>query len=364
MRLSSTLSRYIGRQFLVWFAGILLAILAVIFLSDTVELLRRAAGKPDASFWIVIRMALLKLPGIAQEAFPFIVLFSAMFTFWRLTRSQELVIARAVGVSVWQFLAPVLVIAPLIGAVQIGVVNPIGSVFVAKYERMEDRYLRGRENSLAIGQSGLWLRQVSGTDQYLIHADSVTPGDMALKQVAIFRFDGDGEFLARVDAQSATLEPGYWLVRDGWYNRPNHPPERLAAQQVPTDFTFERIEESLASPETMSFWELPGFIRVLEDTGLSAVRHRLYYQSLLAQPLLFCAMVLFAAAFSLRQTRRGGTLSMVAGGIGTGFFLFLLTDIVLAFGVSQTIPVPLAAWAPAGASLLIGIALLLHLEDG
>jgi len=57
-------------------------------------------------------------------------------------------------------------------------------------------------------------------------------------------------------------------------------------------------------------------------------------------------------------------LLMVAGGIVTGFVLFLLTDVVLAFGISEIIPVPLAAWAPAGASLLIGIAVLLHLEDG
>jgi lipopolysaccharide export system permease protein len=75
-------------------------------------------------------------------------------------------------------------------------------------------------------------------------------------------------------------------------------------------------------------------------------------------------MVLFAAAFSLRQTRRGGTMIMVTGGVVTGFVLFLFSDVVRAFGISETIPVPLAAWAPAGASLLLGITALLHLEDG
>jgi lipopolysaccharide export system permease protein len=362
--MSPTLSAYIGRQFLLWFAGMMLAILAIVFLLDTVELLRRAAGKPDATFWVVVRMGLFKLPAMAQEAFPFIVLFSAMFTFWRLTRSQELVVARAVGVSAWQFLAPVLVLAPLIGAFQITVVNPVGSVLVAQFERMEDRYLRGRANELAVARSGLWLREVTDEGQFLVHAGSVTPGSQELRDVVIFELEGDEEFVSRVDAPSATLEDGYWVVRDGWYNRPDHLPELLAEHRVPTDLTFARIAESLAPPETMSFWELPGFIATLEATGISAVRHRLHYQSLLAQPVLFCAMVLFAAAFSLRQTRRGGTLLMVAGGVVTGFVLFLLSDVVLAFGVSETIPVPMAAWAPAAASLLIGIAALLHLEDG
>lgn len=364
MKMSPTLSAYIGRQFLLWFLGMTLAILAIVFLLDTVELLRRAAGKPEATFWVVVRMGLFKLPAMAQEAFPFIVLFSAMFTFWRLTRSQELVVARAVGVSAWQFLAPVLVIAPLIGAFEITVVNPVGSVLVSQFERMEDRYLRGRVNELAVARSGLWLRELTQEGQVLIHADSVTPGTRELRNVVIFELDREEDFISRVDAPSATLEDGYWTVRDGWHNRPDHPPERRAEHKVPTAMTFARIAESLAPPETMSFWELPGFIATLQQTGISAIRHRLHYQSLLAQPVLFCAMVLFAAAFSLRQTRRGGTLLMVAGGVVTGFVLFLLSDVVLAFGISETIPVPMAAWAPAAASLLIGIALLLHLEDG
>lgn len=364
MRPLSTLSRYIGRQFLLSFGSMLLAVLAIILLLDVVELLRRAAGKPDATFSVVLRMGFFKLPGTAQEAFPFIILFSAMLTFWRLTRSQELVVARAVGVSAWQFLAPVVIVSFLLGAFQITVVNPVGSVLVAQFEKMEDHYLRGRANSLAVGRSGLWLRQTQGDDQVLVHAEQVTPGTLELRRVTIFEFQGNDQFVGRIDAPTATLEDGYWLVRDGWYNRTDQQPEQLPEQRVPTDFTFQRIEESLASPETLSFWELPRFIGMLEETGFSAIRHRLHYQSLLAQPLLFCAMVLFAAAFSLRRTRRGGTLLMVSGGIVTGFALFLLSDVVLAFGISETIPVTMAAWAPAGASLLIGIAVLLHLEDG
>jgi lipopolysaccharide export system permease protein len=364
MRPLSTLSRYIGRQFLLSFGGMLLAVLAIILLLDVVELLRRATGKPGATFSIVVQMGLFKLPGTVQEAFPFIILFSAMLTFWRLTRSQELVVARAVGVSAWQFLAPVVSVSFLLGALQVAVLNPVGSVLVAQFEKMEDQYLRGRANSLAVGRSGLWLRQASGKETVLVHAEQVTPGTLELRRVSILEFEADDGFVGRIDAPSATLEEGYWLVRDGWYNQTDRPPERVTERRVPTDFTFRRIEESLASPDTLSFWELPRFIETLEETGFSAIRHRLHYQSLLSQPLLFCAMVLLAAAFSLRRTRRGGTLMMVGGGVVTGFALFLLSDVVLAFGLSETIPVPMAAWAPAGASLLLGIAVLLHLEDG
>jgi lipopolysaccharide export system permease protein len=57
-------------------------------------------------------------------------------------------------------------------------------------------------------------------------------------------------------------------------------------------------------------------------------------------------------------------MMMVTGGILTGFFVFITTDIVLTLGVSETIPVMMAAWTTAAVTLLLGISALLHLEDG
>jgi len=132
----------------------------------------------------------------------------------------------------------------------------------------------------------------------------------------------------------------------------------------PTDLTPDRIENSFASPDTLSFWALPGFIAVLEQAGFSAVRHRLHFQSLLSLPLLAAAMALLAAGFSMRSTRRGGVAQMIAAGVASGFALFVLDKITSEFGEAGTLPVQLAAWAPTIAGLLLALALLLHLEDG
>jgi lipopolysaccharide export system permease protein len=133
---------------------------------------------------------------------------------------------------------------------------------------------------------------------------------------------------------------------------------------VPTNLTPKKIEESFASPDTMSFWQLPSFIELLEASGFSAQRHRLYFDSLLARPFLLCAMVLVAAIFSLRMQRRGGTTLMIVGGVFAGFMLYFISEMVFTLGLSATIPVALAAWTPAGISTLLGTTFLLHLEDG
>ncbi len=71
-----------------------------------------------------------------------------------------------------------------------------------------------------------------------------------------------------------------------------------------------------------------------------------------------------AATFSLRLTRRGGTGLLLLGGLFAGFLLYFLTDVVRALGMSGSIPPLLAAWAPTVVFTLLGLAMLLHLEDG
>ncbi|HEY0837788.1 MAG TPA: LPS export ABC transporter permease LptG [Azospirillum sp.] len=361
---SATFSRYIGRQFVTWFCLLLLILLAIILLLDLVELLRRAGSKPNITFGLVLEMAFLKLPNIGQQIFPFAILFAGMFTFWRLTRNAELVVARAVGVSAWQFLMPVLIAAALIGVFKVTVINPIGAVFIAKYDALESRYLKQRRSSLDISRAGLWLRQNGEREQLFIHAEQVQPITFELSGVTVFRFEGEMNYAGRVDAPRATLRDRKWELVDAVVRRPKKEPEPVASYTIPTELDKETIEESFAPPETISFWDLPRFIATLESTGFPAVRHRLHYHALLAQPLLFCSMVLFAAAFSLRLPRRGGTMLMVTGGVLTGFVLFIMSDVIRTLGMSETIPVLMAAWMPTAISMLLGTAVLLHLEDG
>lgn len=364
MGLFGLFSRYVARQYLAWFLFFLTVFLLLVLLVDTLELLRRASGKDHIPLSAVLYMGVLKLPRVGQKIIPFVILFSAMITFWRLTRSQELVVARAVGISAWQFLAPVLAVAFLIGVVRVTVIHPVGAHFIAEFNRLEEFYFDNRTDNFEISSSGLWLRQQNGSDEYFIHAAGIDAATKTLNDVLVVKFAEGRVYKFRIDADAAVLLDDRWRLHDGILRAGNLAPKPVQSYDIPTALTVERLEESFAAPETISFWGLPRFIHILEQTGFSAVRHRLHFQSLLGQPFLYCAMVLLAAVFSLRQIRGGGTLLMVTGGVATGFAVFIFTDVILSIGMSEAIPPFLAAWAPAGICLLLGGTALLHAEDG
>lgn len=364
MRLSLTLTHYLGRQYAFWLVSAFCALMGIAFLFDVVEMMRRASGKEDATLDVILQMCLFKLPHLAETILPFTVLFGAMFAFWRLASVNEIIVARAAGVSIWQFLAPAVLVTLFVGIFQIAIFNPFAAVMLSKYESLEAQYLSRSSSLLAVSRNGLWLRQSDQGGQAVIHALRVSKDEMKLHDVIIFLFEGSNRFVGRIDAETAQLKVGYWEIRDGWIATPNRAAHRIDYYELPSDLTVTKIQESFASPETMSFWDLPEFISQLEAAGFSGHRHRLYLNKLYALPVLLCAMVLVAAAFTVHVNRRSATLYAIAGGITFSFLLYIMGDVVHAIGLSTSVPTQLAAWTPAGVTMMIGSSLLLHLEDG
>ena len=364
-RLSATLSRYLGRQVLIGIGFALFGLALVALVVDTVELLRRAYGRPGVRFGTVLLMALLHLPFLLQKLMPFGVLFGTILTFQRLTRSHELVATRAAGVSVWQFLSPALLVAGGLGVLAVVAFNPLASVLVARYEALDHRLLSQQTSLISVAPGGLWLRQPDhGGGELLLHARKMNPATAELEQVVVFSFGPDARFASRIDAPRAYLRDGHWELVNPLISATDGSSRTESQLDLPTDLTPPRIEESYAAPETLSFWDLPRFIEDLEAVGFSAREHRLYWHGLLAMPLLLSAMLLIGTTSSLRLVRRGGTGLLIAAGLATGFVFYIMSDVVFAIGLSGRLPAILAAWIPAGVAVLLGLTTLLHLEDG
>ena len=358
-----TLERYLVRRFLVWVAIVLAVLAAISFLADLVELLRRSGSRQHATFDIVLQMAALKVSTMLELLLPFAVLFGGLFAFDRLARRNELVAAQGAGVSVWRLVAPALVAALAIGAAKVALYGPLAAAAADRFQRLESVYFGNAGPVSALANRSLWLREIVDGDLTILFAAEIG-ARRVLHDVVLYRFDGLERLRERLDARSAELHDGYWLLEDIWTPGADGTPARAALMTAPTTLDWDRIEDGFAAPETLSVWRLMDYAAVLEAAGFPARKHRLRFHAELASVAMTGAMLLIGAAVSIRSRRRGGAAVMLAAGVGAGFLLFILSDIVFALGLSGRAPAMLAAWTPAAAALLLGCAALLHLEDG
>lgn len=363
MSWSWTLYQYLARQFLVAVGIVFAAFTFLTFSIDVVDLLDRT-GDRHVPTVAVVAMALLQLPDLALKLLPFAVLLGGIFAFVRLSRSHELQAIRAAGVSAWNLLIAPICVALALGVAAVLVFTPVASRLLVQYAAMEARLIRGQASQLAISANGLWLRQGDAKAQSVVHALRVADQGTKLEDVTIFLYGTADRFEGRIDAQSAALGKGAWTLRGAWVSGAAGHPKHYDSYSLPTRLTARRIQESFAAPDTLSFWALPGFIETARQAGFSATRYILYYESLLMMPVLLAAMVLMAASFSLRLARLGGLGRIVVWSALAGFGVYFLSALTRALGETGILPVPLAAAAPATAAILVGMALVFHLEDG
>jgi lipopolysaccharide export system permease protein len=357
-----TLGRYLSGRFFTMIMAVFATIFGLVYLIDFVEMLRRAGDKPGVSAAFIAFLSFLRTPTVSEQVLPFCVLFGAMATFLNLTRKLELIVARAAGVSVWQFILPPVAIATLIGLVSVILLNPISAVMKQRADRIELDLFGG--SAKHGNDSTVWLRQKSIDGETILRVEQQTEGGTSLQGVTAYVYDTDGSFVEKVEAERGAYRLGYWQLSNVRITVPGEEGSTAHVYLLATNLTPEEVAHGAGSPDAVAFWSLPEVRDQTERAGLDATGYRLQYQSLLARPLLLVAMVLIAAAFSLRFFRFGGIGKMVVGGIGAGFVLYLLTKLVADLGGSGLLSAPVAAWSPAIVGSLLGALALLHQEDG
>ncbi|MGZ5922859.1 MAG: LptF/LptG family permease, partial [Rhizomicrobium sp.] len=247
MSWSWTLYRYLAVQFFLGVAVVYSAFLVLAFSIDIVNLLNRTAGHAVTTA-VIVGMAVLQLPDLGQKMLPFAILLGGVFTFARLSRSQELVATRAAGVSAWDFLLPPLAVAVVIGIFAVTVFTPISARMFAEFAGLEARYVKGEASQLSVSQNGLWLRQGDEKQQSVIHALRVADQGQHLEDVIVFLYGANDHFTGRIDAKTGQLQNHAWLLHDAWTSDTSGRPAHHDSYLLNTTLTPEQIQESFASP--------------------------------------------------------------------------------------------------------------------
>ncbi len=362
--LGGTLVRYFGLRFLSAVMLVFAGIFVLVALLDYIELMRRSSDIPNVSAILVAKTSFYRVPQVTERVMPFCVLIGAMSCYLNLSRRLELVIARAAGMSAWQFISPAVLVAFLLGIVATTIYNPIAAVLEEQSKRYEAELFGRNAPQLATSGGPNWVSQRTAEGQAIINAKSSRDQGISLSGVTVFTYDSANRFKQRIEARAAVLEPGVWRLLDARIYELGALPVDQDDFPLKTSLTPEQVRESFATPETVPFWELPLYINIAEHAGLAAAGYRLQFQKLLARPFLLAAMVFLAAAVSLRFFRFGGVQKMVLSGVAAGFLLYVLSKVTEDMSKAELMHPVASAWLPVLIGGLTGFVALLYQEDG
>lgn len=361
MLIGATLGSYFSRQFLKTIFLVFATVFALVYTLDFVELMRRAGDTEGATAPLMAQLALFRTPAIAEQVMPFAVLFGSMAALLQLSRKLELVIARAAGISAWQFLQPGLLVALVLGVTSVTIYNPVSAFLKQQASALETRVF---SRQLQSGGKPIWIRQKSLDGQAIIRAEGAVNDSTTINGVTIYSFDPSGAFSQRIEAREATLHEGFWELKEARVLSATEEPHSYDRFIVASSLEPSQVRQSFIDPDAVPFWNLKETIQRMEQADINTTAYRLHFDVLLARPLLFIAMVFVAASVSLRFFRFGGVAMMVLGGVAAGFMLYVATELMAELGAAGIISSVVAAWFPAVVGSLLGTLALLYQEDG
>jgi lipopolysaccharide export system permease protein len=365
--MNSRIERYVLGKTLAGVGAALAVISAVTLLVQFVDLSRSLSQHADVSAADIFGLTLLKSPAVIEILLPFIFLGGGIAAYVGMNRRSELIAMRASGVSAWRFILPSAIAAFIAGVIAVLALSPLSAALSARFEADRAAITANYQGSPS---KEIWLRQGDERTQMVIHAKSrdTVQGEVRLRGVSLFIYQktktGQPEFKRRVEAAEAVLRPGFWQLKDVREATPGESSVRSDSLSIRSTLDSEAAVERLASAETIAIWRLPAAIKQTEDSGFSAASYRLRFQQLLATPLMFSAMAVLAAAFSLRLVRLGGLAGLAGAGVALGFVVFFFDKFSSALGKADIIPLFAAAWAPVVVALLSGLTVLCYTEDG
>ncbi len=352
LKMLGRVDRYVLALFSSSYATALMLVVGLYMIMDMASNLDEyVQAFPDGtspSALLIAQFYALHLPFLFLQVAPFVTLIAGLFTVSKLVRHAEAVAALSAGISSQRLLAPILVVAALIGATMFGL-RELASFELAGRRDALRHLLDKKQHDPAY--TNLWLRDGRGN---VVHLPEYRPRPAGGGPPEIRGFEEHllrGSTTITTTAQRAIWEPDArpprWRLEGG---------KRLTVvgdgeQRVETadsvagfEFTprlIQTFQRAREKPDELSFAEAVE----LGGRDPDNVAYRTLLQYHVTFPLGNLVLVLVGLPLLLRHDRGGGARTLAAA-FGLCVAYFAADFACRNLGLQGALDAPIAAWLP------------------
>lgn len=335
------LDRYISRLYLRVVGLSFLALLGLFYISTFIDASDKLF-KGTATGGTVMQLLAYRTPQFVYFVIPIAALLSVLVTFGLLSRTSELTVMKACGISLYRASAPVVLLSLIFSLALFALDQEILARANRRAGALDDT-IRGRPPKTFNPLNRRW---VIGRDG-IYHYGFFDASRDTLTSLTVYRVvPGAWRLGSQTYASTAEFRRG-WIGLKGWTQEfSDGPPKwRAFAQQPlalepPDYFETEETESDL-----MTAAQLRKSVQELSASGFNFVPQQVELHRKIAFPFVTLVMTLLAVPFGVTTGRRGALY-----GIGLGIIIALsywfVMSVFIAVGKTGLLPPALAAWTP------------------
>ena len=296
------LSRYVARQFIGTFIGLVLGLPLLFIVGDITDNIDKYLDRGIPMGRLALSYV-FQMPLFIQWAFPIAALVATVFTVGGMTRHQEITAAKAGGISFYRIFLPILSLGVVLSIAAFGLGELVPFTLGKRAELVGERQSKDRGPRLTF----VYQTEREG----VLSARRLDPERGELTQPVLERNGTKRQPGMHRMADAGYYRPGRgWVLRNG-YTRILHEDGR----EVTAHFDSLRLpgltetpEDLLAEPkepEEMRYAEMSRFIGAIERSGGDTNPLRVERAQKLAIPAAVLIIILFGAPL-VTSYQRGG----------------------------------------------------------
>ena len=339
--------KYLIKEFVVSlliFSGIFLTL---ILLSNFIEEIFFFRDKNfEGNFLLkTFLLSLTRVPTIFISMLPFIFLFSGIFFFVKLIKSNEITPLSLSGFSKSYITLIPSVFALLLGIAVILLITPISSELSKYYESTKQKY-SNNDNLIIINNTGLWVKEKQDQFSYIIRADRIDDQNFKnLKNLTIYQFDNKTNFVKRIDANNAEIDYLDWKLNDSKTTL-NNGEKGSPIYDYKTKINLQEVRSYFSNAETFSIWNILDQIKSRQNIGYYSQELIIQFNKYIALPIMLFFMIVISTFFTLNSNYQFNNFIYTFFGVIIGILIYFLSDLSIALGKSGKIPLILSVWVP------------------
>jgi LPS export ABC transporter permease LptG/LPS export ABC transporter permease LptF len=337
---------YLMRRYLAVVSLAFVGLLGLFYIGTVVDLSDKLFKK-TASVGMLLDLLYYATPQFVYFLIPVAMLVAALVTIGGLSKTSELTVLRACGVSLYRLAVPLL----LFGAVGSAVLFGLEEYVLAASNKQKtaiENVIRERPSTVIDVANRHWLTGSNGRIYYYAGFD---PAANMLVHLSIFDIESRPYRVSRhtfVERAAWSQRSGTWRATTGWmqtFPRTGRVvredfPSKMLRFDPPARFRTEDVDA-----QAMTVAQLGAYVKTLRASGLAVGSYAVDFHRKIAFPLMTLVMTLIAVPFGVTTGKRGALY-----GIGLAIALaFTYQMAFTAFGFLGTaglLPAALAAWAP------------------
>ena len=339
--------RLYGGVLLLGFVGLL----GVFYISTFIDLSDKLF-KGQTTGLMLLEYFWYATPQFSYFVLPVSALVAALVTIGLLTKTSELTVMKACGVSLYRAALPIFLASLMLSGVLFGMSETIMAAANREAEALNFEIRSGVRRNRAIDVlNRQWIVAGDGSIYHYLHFD---PERNELGNLSVYEFGGEPWGLTKRSFAGAVSYADGWQGRDVWtrefardgaaggeaiaYASAAEAP--LPALEGPDYFATERPDAEL-----MNFAQLRTHISELSASGFDVVRLVVELHRKVSFPFVTLILTLIAIPFAVTTGPRG-TLFGVGLGVALAFTYWITINVFAAIGSAGLLEPALAAWAP------------------